>query len=211
MSTSTEQGVSEPAPDGSRSGPALAVIDGRAGDGRAGARARNWPATASVLTGLCGFTVVTILPGLVLGILGLRRSVRAGRGLARSWLGIGASLAWAAVAAFLIPHLLRAADPGCTAYKGPGLTAYGKVIADFNAAGPRTGLARDLSVAAGRFRAAAALSGSPAARQALSGLAGDLQTVLSGIQHRTGVSAKELATLNKAAVRADRVCGTLGS
>lgn len=211
MSTSAEQGVSEPAPDGSRSGPALGLIDGRAGARRPAARLRNRAATVSLLSGLCGFSLVTIVPGVVLGVLGLRRAARLDRGLVRSWAGIGTSLAWAAAAVFLIPHLVRAADPGCTAYKGPGLTAYAKVIADFNAAGPRTGLADDLSVAVGRFRAAAARSGNPATRRALAGLASDLQTVLSGIRNRTGVPAAELSALNRAAARADRACGTLGT
>lgn len=106
--------------------------------------------------------------------------------------------------------------PGCAADKGPGLAAYGKVITDFNAGGPRAGLTRDLSETTTRFRAAAR-SNSPATAHALTGLASDRQAVLTGIRHRTGVPRQALARINRAAARTDRAaartdraCGTLG-
>jgi hypothetical protein len=206
MSSSAGQEWGDPAPDGSRSGPALVVIEGGASDGAA---FRNPLATASLIAGAAGISVITILPGLILGVFGLRRAGRAGRGAARCWIGIGSALAWAALAGYLLPHLLQAADPGCRAYKGPGLTAYGKVIADFNAAGPRTGVARDLGAAIASFRAAAAQSGDRAAASALTGFAADLQVVLSDIRARTGVHQRELRALNTAAARTDQACGTL--
>lgn len=207
--SSAEHESGEPAPHAVRSRPDFVVIEGGAGAGVLSGRPANRLATASLAAGACGFTLVTIIPGLVLGALGLRRAGRVRRGRVRCWLGIGSSLAWAALAAYLIPHLLRAADPGCTAYKGPGLTAYGKVVADFSEAGPRTGLNRDLSRAIGQLRAAAARSGDPAVRQALTGLAADLQPVLAGIRSRTGVPRQALARLNQAAAHADHACGTL--
>lgn len=209
MLPSAEHEGSEPAPDGSSPSPALAVLDGGASAAAPASRSGNPLATASLAAGLCGFSVVTVVPGLVLGMLGLRRAARGQRGLARSWLGIGSSLAWAALAVALAPHLLRAADPGCAVYKGPALTAYGKVVADFRAAGPRPGLAPDLSVAISRVRGAAARSASRPAARALTRLAGDLRAVLSGIRARAGVPPRELSTLNRAATRADQACGTL--
>lgn len=208
MSSSAGQEWGDPAPGGSRSGPALVVIEGGASTGAA-TRPRNTLATASLIAGASGMSVITILPGLILGACGLRRASRTGRGAARCWIGIGCALAWAALAGYLVPHLVRAADPGCRAYKGPGLSAYGKVIADFNAAGPRTGAARDLSAAISSFRAAAARSGDRAAASALTGFAADLQVVLSDIRARTGVHQQELRALNAASVRADQACGTL--
>lgn len=211
MSTSAERQAGEPAPQAGQFGPPLGVLDDRAIAAGITGRPGNRPATASLLAGLFGFSLITIVPGVVLGIFGLRRAARVERGLTRCWIGITTSLTWAAVAVFLVPHLLRAADPGCAIYKGPGLAAYNNVIADFNAAGPRTSLASDLTAADSRFRAAAASSGNPPAARALSGLATDLHTVLSGIRHRTGVPSRELAALNKAAKRVDRACGTLGT
>ncbi len=201
--------VTDPAPDGSRAGPALTVIDGGAGAASSAPRPRNRLATASVIAGACGFSLLSIGPALGLGGLGRRRSARGRAGAARCWLGIGAALAWAALGGYLLPNLARAADPGCTAYKGPVLAAYGKVIADFNAAGPRASLGHDLTVTVGRLRAAAAQSRSPATARALTRLAADLAAVRSGIRARTGVPQRALSALNRAATRADQACGTL--
>lgn len=201
----------EPEPGSIRPGPVLAVIEGGArGTGRAAPGSRNPLATSALAAGVAGISVITIVPALVLGVLGLRRAAGTGRGALRCWLGIGSALAWAVLAAYLAPHLARAADPGCAVYKGPGLTAYDKVVADFNAAGPRTGLARDLAVSVTRFRAAAAASADPAAARALTGLAAGLQTVTSDVQARMSVPAAQLHALNRDAARADRACGTIG-
>ena len=201
----------EPEPESIRPGPVLAVIDGGAsGACRPTPHSRNLLTTSALTAGLAGISVVTIVPALVLGVLGLRRAAGTGRGALRSWLGIGSALAWAVLAVYLAPHLARAADPGCAAYKGPGLTAYDRVVADFSAAGPRTGLAHDLAVSVSRFRAAAADSADPAAARALAGLTADLRTVTSDVQARMSVPAAQLRALNSDAARADRACGTIG-
>ena len=210
MSSSAGFEAGEPEPESRLPGPALAVIDGGArGTRRSAPRARNLLAAGALAAGVAGISVLTIAPALVLGVLGLRRAARTGRGAAASWAGIGSALAWAGLAVFLVPHLVRAADPGCTSYKGPGLTAYDKVIADFNAAGPRTGLIHDLRVSVSTFRAAAARSADPAAARALTSLAADLRTVTSDVQARMSVPATQLRALNTAATRADRACGTI--
>lgn len=208
MSSSAGSEVAGPPPDRSPARPALAVLAGGAA-GTGAARRRNSLATASLIAGVCGVSVVTIIPAAVLGVLGLRRAASRGSGTVRCWLGIGAAVAWAVLAVCLAPHLQRAADPGCTAYKGPGLTAYDRVIGDFNAAGPRAGLARDLSVTISRLRGAAARSGSPATARTLTRLAADLRAVLSRVRARSGVPERDLAALNRAAARADQACGTL--
>src|SRR5215469_16377722 len=92
----------------------------------------NGFATAALALGAAGFTVVTIVPGVVFGVLGLRRAGQRGTGWVRSWLGIGLCLLWAAAASYVAPHLVRAANPGCRAYKSSALTAYNRAIADFN-------------------------------------------------------------------------------
>ncbi len=208
--SSAEYEAGEPEPGGPRPGPVLAVIDGGArGTRPAAPGSRNLLAASALAAGLAGISVVTIVPAIVLGLLGLRRAASTGRGALRCWFGMGAALAWAALAVYLAPHLMRAADPGCTLYKGPGLTAYGKVIADFNSAGPRTGLTPDLAAATSTFRAAAARSADPAAARALTGLAAGLQTVASDVKARMSVPAAQLRALNTAAARADQACGTI--
>jgi hypothetical protein len=46
------------------------------------------------------------------------------------------AVCWALAAAFLLPHLARAADPGCAAYKGSALDVYRTVIGDLNGGRP---------------------------------------------------------------------------
>ena len=87
MSSSTEQAESWPAVD----------------EARREHRRGNGFATAALVLGVTGVTLVTVVPGLVFGILGLRRAASCGAGRMRSWLGIGLCL-------------FRAADPGCAAY-----------------------------------------------------------------------------------------------
>src|SRR5215470_11224131 len=137
--SSTEQAESWPAIDGVRP-------EHRRGNGFA---------TAALALGVAGVTLVTIVPGVVFGILGLRRAATCGAGRMRSWLGIGLCLFWAAAASYLLPHLVRAADPGCAAYKGPALTTYNRVISDFNGSHATPHLAGDVSRAISELEAAA--------------------------------------------------------
>jgi hypothetical protein len=206
MSSAVDE-VAEPEREGTRPGQSVAATG--SGARRSASPAGNPLATSALAAGVAGISVITIIPALVLGVLGLRRAAATGRGAARSWFGIGAALAWAVLTGYLAPHLARAADPGCTAYKGAGLTAYSKVVADFNAAGPRAGMTRDLDVALSRFRAAAARSTSPAAAHALTSLTTDLQRVAVGVRARMTVPAAQLRALNRAAARADQACGTI--
>jgi len=52
-------------------------------------RRGNGFATAALALGVAGVTLVTIVPGVVFGVLGLRRAASCGAGRMRSWLGIG--------------------------------------------------------------------------------------------------------------------------
>src|SRR6266513_1323602 len=100
MSSSAGRTVGEPASDpGSpgSAGPALgageAETDPQQRAGQAG-RPGNGLATASLITGLAGITLVTIVPALLCGVLGLRKAGRAGlrgpgAGQVRCWAGIG--------------------------------------------------------------------------------------------------------------------------
>jgi len=191
--SSTEQAESWPAIDGACRGH----------------RHGNGFATAALALGVAGVTLVTIVPGVVFGILGLRRAASCGAGRIRSWLGIGLCLFWAAAAGYLLPHLVQAADPGCAAYKGSALTAYNRVISDFNGSYAAPHLAGDVSRAVSELEAAADRSRDPAAARALSVLTGDLRTVLGELRAGAVVPGTAMQALNRDAARTDAACGTL--
>ncbi len=168
----------------------------------------NGYATAALTLGAAGFTLITVVPAVVYGILGLRRARNRGAGVLRCWLGIALAAAWAAAGGFLIPHLIQASDPGCTSYKGPALTAYNKVIDDFSGRSPHTGTS-DVSRAIAALDTAAARSRSRLASRDLSHLAAQLRIVRTDIQAGQAVPDSVLRALNRAASDTDSDCGTV--
>jgi hypothetical protein len=220
MSSSTEQAAGEPATHGDATVAAAAPGGGR----ETGPRRGNRLATASLIAGAAGITMVTVIPALVWGLLGLRRARRAGlrgrgAGVVRCWAGIGLSVMWAAAGLYLLPHLVRAADPGCAAYKGSALTAYNRAIADLGmthqsgppgAAAAGSGrIAPDLARAITALNLAAARSASAATVGNISRLTLQLQIVLADIQDGRIVPDGALSSLNRDAAGADAACGTL--
>jgi hypothetical protein len=201
--SSTEQAASPPQHEEGTPGPAQV------------ASRRNWLATAALICGILGGAVITIPAGLVLGLLGLRRARQArvagrpGTGRVRCWLAIALSLAWAGAAGYLLPHLIRAADPGCEAYKDNALTSYNRVVADVNNGAERAVLARDLTAAVRQTSRAARDSQDPVAARSLTELSSGLQTMLSDIQAGRIVPRQVLLTLNKDTDTADIACGTV--
>jgi hypothetical protein len=173
---------------------------------------RNGYATAALVTGALGVALVTIPVSLAFGVLGLLRARGGGPGApgrVRSWLGIGLALGWTVLAGFLMPHLVRAADPGCVAYKGPALAAYQRVVDDFRAGTVDAVTARDLTAAIRQLREAAAASRSTAASRSLTALSTQLRTVLAEVQAGTVVPRGVLRTLNHDSAHADKACGTV--
>jgi hypothetical protein len=202
VSSSTQQAASPAQPEKGAAEPAQA----------AGASRGNWLATAALVCGILGGALITIPAGLILGVLGLRRAAQAGpagRGRVRCWLAIALTLAWAGAAGFLLPHLIRAADPGCEAYKDNVLTSYNRVVADVNNGAGRAVLARDLAAAARQAGRAARDSRNPAATRSLSALSSGLRAMLSDIQAGRTVPRQVLLTLNKDTGTADSACGTV--
>jgi hypothetical protein len=175
---------------------------------RPGHHAPNGYATAAVTLAALGVTLITLIPALVYAVLGLRRARRRGSGAPRCWLAIAITVCLAALAGFVLPHLIRAADPGCAAYKGPALTAYNKVIGDFSGTAPAT-VTTDISRAITELDAAAARSHSPAASQDLLRLSAQLKIVRADIKAGKVVPASVLNALNRAAADTDTDCGTL--
>ena len=176
---------------------------------------RNWLATSALICGILGGLLITIPAGLMLGVLGLRRARQAGEagrpstGRVRCWLAIALSLAWVGAAGYLLPHLIRAADPGCEAYKDNALTSYNRVVADVNSGADRAVLARELTTAVRQTGRAARDSQDPVAARSLTALSSGLQTMLSDIQAGRIVPRQVLLTLNKDTDTADGACGTV--
>lgn len=170
--------------------------------------ALNGYATAALTLGAAGFTLITVVPAVVYGVLGLRRARSRGAGVLRCWLGLALAAAWAAAGGFLIPHLIQASDPGCTSYKGPALTAYNKVIDDLSRRSPRT-VTGDVTRAITALDTAAGRSHSPLASRDLAHLAAQLRIVRTDIQAGQAVPDSALSALNRAASDSDSDCGTV--
>ena len=182
-------------------------------------------ATSLWLAGPAGFPWVPSPRAWVWGRLGRRRASRHGRagrgpGAARCWAGIGLSVVWATAGLYLLPHLVRAADPGCTAYKGAALTAYNRVIGDLSSTSQTTlasvaagsggsKITRDMAHAVAALNRAAARSHSAATSRDISRLSRQLQTVLADIRAGSVVPDSALAALNRDSAAADTSCGTL--
>lgn len=177
--------------------------------GPAARRDGNWPATAALACGVLGGALITLPAGLLLAALGFRRARRGARGLVRCWLAVALTLAWAAAAAYLVPHLIRAADPGCVAYKNTALTAYNRVAGDVSDGRGRTQLGRDLTAAITSIGRAAAGSHSAAASRSLAALSGDLRAMRADVQAGRDVPRDLLLSLNRETSAADAACGTM--
>ena len=124
-----------------------------------------------------------VLPGLILGALGVRNSRRTGAGLVRSWLGIGLSVLLGGrdhprrSAARVQPGRRRRLRglPGQRQGRGqPGRRAAVRRP-------PRGQLRTSLSQAASRVNGAAARAQSVAVRSTLAALTGDLQSTLGEV------------------------------
>ena len=118
-------------------------------------------------------------------------------------------LAWAGAAAYLVPDLLRAADPGCVAYKNTALTAYNRVADDVRDGRSRAQLARDLAAAITSIGSAAADSRSAATTQSLAALSGDLRAMRADVRADRDVPRALLLSLNRETRAADAACGTV--
>ncbi len=130
-----------------------------------------------------------VIPGLIAGFAGFRRG-RPGEAVRRaSVAAIAASLAWAVI----IVVIVIAAGPG-----GPAATcsyppavrqAYSKAMTDLSASAPAATRSADLSLAVSRANAAAAATGQIQVRNALFGLAGDLEQARADVTAQRPVPA----------------------
>jgi hypothetical protein len=168
----------------------------------------NRAATASLIAGILGVTGLGILFGLGFGVAGLARSRTAGTGRARAWTGIVLSLLWAGGFAYVAPHIVKAADPGCTYFKERVLPHYNTAIVDLNTRAASNATTSDLASAVAGLAIAAGKSKNPVARNALHALTAQLKTA-SNDQIGGQIPSPVMRTLNHDAVTADNACGTI--
>jgi hypothetical protein len=191
----------EPAPE-SPAGPAAAA------DQPQSRPQPNRAATTSLIAGILGVTAIGAVLGLVFGAIGLARSRRVRTGKVRASTGIVLSLLWAGAFAYVAPHVIKAADPGCTAFKEKVLPHYNQAIEDLDTRATSNKTTADLATAVAGLASAAAQSKNPQARNALRALTRQLRTA-SNDQIGGQIPASVMVTLNHDAVAADNACGTI--
>jgi hypothetical protein len=168
----------------------------------------NWAATASLIAGILGVTAIGALLGLGFGAVALIRARRIHTGKVRAWTGIILSLLWIGAFAYVTPHIVKAADPGCTTFKEKALPLYNRAIEDLNTSRTRGQTRDDMASAVAGLASAAAKSKNTQARQALLTLTHQLTTA-SKDQITGRIPTSVMRTLNIDAVNADNACGTI--
>jgi hypothetical protein len=165
-------------------GPALArgagLRPGAASGVRQPGEIANPFAMPALIAGIAG---VLVLPGLILGALGVRNGQRTRAGLVRSWLGIGLSVLWAVaiIVVVTLPGSSASADPGCTAYQASARGPVARAAAQLASGAPASQLRPSLSQAAASANGAAAQAHGVAVRATLAAMTGDLQSTLSEV------------------------------
>ena len=131
-----------------------------------------WSAGAILASGL----VPLVIPGLVAGVVGVRRSSSGEPVRRASILAIAASLAWAVIIVLLVASNSGGSPAGCR-YPAAVHQTYAQVMADLSTHAPATREVADLGLAASRANSAAAATatGDISVRSALFAMAGDLQ------------------------------------
>jgi hypothetical protein len=130
-----------------------------------------WTPRTVLVTGL----LPLVVPGLVVGLLGLRGS-RPGEPRRRaSVLALAASLAWAVVIVVVVVAAGGSGSSGGCSYPAGVHPAYATAMADLSGSASAATQATDLGIAASKANSAAAAAGDIGVRTALFAMAGDLQ------------------------------------
>jgi hypothetical protein len=152
--------------------------------------ADNWQSVAALIAGIAPLVV----PGVVLGVLGLRRARSTGTGRMTSWLGICCSAIWAVVLIVLLASS-GGSGAGCPASTA---TAVGSAVTtvrhDLSGAAQPSTLKTDLVTAISQANSAAAAVQQVQARSAFLVLTTELQRTLAIVQ--AGRSASQYAALS---------------
>jgi hypothetical protein len=176
------------------------------GQNGSGRQAEGNPlSTAALIAGIAG---IAVLPGLILGVLGLRRARVTGTGRVQSGAGIALSLLWAAaiVAAVVLMGQGSSSDVGCSGYQAAGRADAARASTALSTGAARSQLRADLSQAASSLNTAAASAQDVAVRNALSELTGDLQSALDQVTAGRPVPVSLKRALSRDTAAASRVC-----
>ncbi|HXW45659.1 MAG TPA: DUF4190 domain-containing protein [Streptosporangiaceae bacterium] len=149
----------------------------------------NWQALAAVVTGV----LPLVIPGAVLGVLGLRRArATGGTGRIASLAGIALSAVWAVI---LVVWLLSgggSAASACGSYQNDVSYPVSQVLRDLSSGAPRSVLTSDLQQAISQANSAAAGAQQVTGRNAMSTLTSGLQQVLSEVGNRRAYSYSQM-------------------
>jgi hypothetical protein len=172
---------------------APAVVGEPAGyDTQPAAETANWQATAALATGI----LPLVAPGIVLGVLGLRRAGITGAGRLVSWLGITLSVIWAIFLIFYLASSGGQSGQACGGYQNDVNLPVSQVLRDLATGAPQGVLAQDLHQAITQANSAAAAAEQVTARNAMVSLTAGLQQALAtaGQNHpEYGAIRKQLA------------------
>jgi hypothetical protein len=160
----------------------------------------NWQSTAGVVSGL----IPVVVPGLVLGVLGLRRARVTGTGRTASWLAIAFSAIWAVVLVIWIASAGSTAAGACGGYQNGVSYAVSQVLHDLDSGAPRSVVTADLHQAINLANTAAAGAQQVGGRNAMATLTADLQQVASEAVGSTSAGAlhQQVASAEAAMVSA---------
>jgi hypothetical protein len=140
--------------------------------------AGNWQGTAALVAGI----VPLVLPGAVLGVLGLRRARSTGTGQLPSWIGIALSAIWAVV---LIVVLASggSSGPSCSASTQAAVSgAMSTVMRDLSSGAPASTVKADLGQAMSQANTAAASAQQVSVRSAYVTLTTGLSRALGTVE-----------------------------
>ncbi len=175
---------------------------GRALPSPAVADTGNWQSTTAVVAGL----IPVVVPGLVLGLLGLRRARVTGTGRTASWLAIACSTIWAVVLVIWIASAGSTTAGACGGYQNGVSYAVSQVLHDLASGAPRSVVTADLRQAISQANTAAAGAQQVAGRNAMATLTASLQQVATEAAGSTSAGAlhQQVASAEAAVVSACR-------
>ncbi|MCM2426271.1 DUF4190 domain-containing protein [Streptomyces sp. RKAG337] len=165
----------------------------------------NGFAVASLVLGIIGGTVLS----LILGVVGLRRARNGGPGKVMSWFGIGLSIAWIVPIAYLLPHLVKASDPGCRAVQAT-LKTYSPAAIK----GDRNDLPKfraDISAMTEQFSVAAEKSDDAKTRTAITKYAQDYQEMVDALDGKHALDLELGTRIDEDGKALDSACGAIGA
>jgi len=176
---------SGPWPGPGEARPTAARPAGRPAQSPAAADTGNWQSTAAMVSSL----VPVVVPGLALGVLGLRRARVTGTGRTASWLAIAFSGIWAVVLGVWIATVGSTTPGACGSYQDGVSHAVSQVLHDLGSGAPRSVVTADLHQAISRANTAAAGAQQVPARNAMATLTASLEQAAAEASGRTSDAA----------------------